>query len=456
MAFLNKLAKEYFKIAAFLAYKLHILEKSVLFIEKAITIVPYERDLYFLLAGYYRAMRKWDGSVSALESVVTRFPTDMGARWALGVWLLKLRRPAIALIHIKSYLDFSNADNNYKLANIYAVLGWCYILLKQWDDADACLNKSRELTPWDLDACIGYVSLYQYTNRSEKTLDLLDEYINNNPDLYPPYIWKARYLHYFSRQPKASLKLYQDGLNRIVDSRIRKYCESYFHAEGMFDGLLDDYSDALISCGEAELALSIITKYKNNRIGSEIDSNNRFLQYYIKTDQIAQAEKFALSELNSIRNVPEILTSLAQLKFGMGKIDEASKMIEEVLKVDSELVEALDLFGTIQIQKRHWQDAINTYESLLTRYPFTADFLKACGSCHLMLNEFNDARDYFETSLKYDERDGDAWLGLANVQLKFDDKEAAVASLRNALKCDWLDIVKRQEALQLLEEIMVE
>lgn len=125
MAFLNKLAKEYFKIAAFLAYKLHILEKSVLFIEKAITIVPYERDLYFLLAGYYRAMRKWDGSVSALESVVTRFPTDMGARWALGVWLLKLRRPAIALIHIKSYLDFSNADNNYKLANIYAVLGWC-------------------------------------------------------------------------------------------------------------------------------------------------------------------------------------------------------------------------------------------------------------------------------------------------------------------------------------------
>lgn len=285
-------------------------------------------------------------------------------------------------------------------------------------------------------------------------MDLLDEYINNNLDLYPPYVWKARYLHYYWREPKASLKWYKDGLYRIVNSRVRKYCELYFHVDGMFDGLLDDYSGALISSGEVELALSIITKYKSNRIGSEIDSKNRFLQYYLKTNETAQAEKFARSELNGTRNAPEILASLAQLEFRKGKIYEASNIIKDALKIDNELVEALDLLGTIQIQKGHWIDAINIYESLLARYPFATDFLKACGTCHFMLNQLDDARDYYESSLKYDERDADAWLELAKVHLEIDNRDLAVSSLQNALKYDWLDAVKRQQALQMLEKLM--
>ncbi len=456
MAFLNKLRKEYFKIVAFLTFKFGAPEKSIFLIQKAVVITPHEKDLYYLLAGYYRTMRKWNDSIDALEAGATLFPTETSLLWALGTWLLKLRRPAAALIHIKSYLDSWNADNDYKLANVYAVLGWCYILLKQWNDAEICLNKSRELAQWDLDACIGYASLYQYTNRPEKAMSLLGDYVDKNPDLYPPYVWKARYLHYYLRQPRAALNWYQDGLDRIVNSRIRKYCELYFHVDGMFDGLLDDYIDALISCDELELALSVIVKYKRNTIGSEADSKNRFLQYYLKTNQIAQAEKFARSELNSARNAPEILVSLAQLEFGRGKIDEASNMIKDALKIDNELVEALDLLGTIQIQKGSWIDALSIYESLLTRYPFAADFLKASGTCHFMLNQLNDARDYYEICLRYNEHDADAWLGLATVHLEFDDRDLAVASLKMALKYDWLDAVKRQHALQMLEQMKSE
>jgi len=407
-----------------------------------------------MLATSQRAAGLREASLHTLKKVINLFPKDFTFLWVLGVWLLQYGRPAEALEYLILYLDnWTDKDNKGGLANIYAVIGQCYLSLKRWREAEEFLYKSRDLAFWDLDACIGIIGLYHYTGHLDKIPVTLNEYIQNSPDLYPPYVWMGHYYQYSLRHAKDSIDWYQKALKRILDPAIRDYCEVYVEASNLFDVLLNQYIDALIACGETNLALTEMQKYERYKIGLPVESIRRLINVHVDLGDFAQAEKFVKSTPKSLKDTPEILSAIANMEYKKGEIDKALSIIKQALQANKEYAPVLDILGAIQVDNKMWDAAIETYGLLVNRFPFAADCLKSLGLCYLNKNELEKARDYYEESVQYDELDADAWVDLGNVYAKLGNNDLALSAFQRSLKYDWLNTEKREQALQMIGQI---
>jgi len=419
--------------------------------------LPVDRNLYLMLANAQRAAGLRDASIHTLQNAINSFPKDFNLLWSLGIWLLQYQRPDDALGYLIRYLDnWTDKDNKNGLANLHAVIGLCYLLLKRWEEAEEFLYKARELAFWDLDACIGVITLYNCTGRLEKIPAILNEYIQHSAGfaaLPPPYFWMGHYYQYSLRRAKDSIEWYRKALERIIDPDVRVYCNAYVETSGLFDPILDEYIDALMACGQTNLILTEIQKYERYKIGAPVESRRRLIDVHVDLGDFAQAEKFVKSTPKALKGTPEILSAIAKMEYKKGEIDKALNNIKQVLLIDDEFPQALDTLGSIQIDNRMWDAAIETYGLLINRSPFATGWLKSLGLCYLNKNEIEKARDYYEESVQYDELDADAWVDLGNVYTKLGNIDLALSAFQRGLKYDWLSTEKRQEALQMISQI---
>jgi tetratricopeptide (TPR) repeat protein len=113
----------------------------------------------------------------------------------------------------------------------------------------------------------------------------------------------------------------------------------------------------------------------------------------------------------------------------------------------------LDTLGLIQLDKKMWNDAIETYRLLVNRFPFATGWLKSMGLCYLNVNQLDMARKYYEEVVQYDELDADAWVDLGNVYAKLGHKALAFSAFQRGLKYDWLNDDARQKALQSINQL---
>jgi len=431
--------------------------KAVRFLEIVLKISPVDGDLHLMLAAAQKAAGLRNESIRTVKNTIKVFPEDPHILWGLGVWLLQFGRPAEALEYLVQYLDnWTDKNNKGSLANVYAVIGLCHLRLKKWQEAEEFLYKSREMAPWDLDACLGIAALYNYTDRFEKIPALLNEYIQRWPDLYPPYYWMGQHYQYMLRRPKDSIEWYQKALEKTIDLDARNYCEVYVEASNLFDVLLNEYIDALIACGETSLILTEIQKYERYGIGLSVESRRRLIDVNVDLRDFAQAEKFAKSTPRALKNMPEILSSIAHMEYKRGEIDKALSIIRQALLIDAEFPQALATLGSIQVDNGMWDSAIKTYELLISRFPFVTNWLNQLGLCYLSINQIEMARKYYEEIVQYDELDADAWVDLGDVYLKLGNHNQAILAFQRALKYDWLDSKKRERALQAIGQLKSE
>lgn len=422
--------------------------RGISYLSKAIRLSPANKEIYFSLALAYRKDRKWDKSIDSLKNALALFPNDLGILWMLGTWLLDLRRPSDALQYLNDYCKRLPQDDKYRLASAYAVLGVCCLFLAKWNEAEDFLEKSRNLVPWDLDACVGTIQLYQKTGRVEKILGFINEYIHEYPHLYPFYAWKGHFFQYSLHRPTDSLEWYKTALEKMSNPEIRKYCEAYLFTINMFDKILDEYVDALFSCDKSDVVFPEIQKYEKYRLGSTIESSKRLIRYYAKVGDLKNAEMAINHVPKNIRETPEVLLSIAIVKDKRGDTTEAIEFIRKAISIDDEYLEAFDVLGSIQIKNKMWIDALATYSLLTERSPQVSHWLKNVGLCYVQLNELQYARKYYEESLRFDKFDADAWVSLGDVYSKLGKIDLALSSYQQGLDHDWLDDNKRQHALQ--------
>ncbi len=172
----------YLRLLARIYLKFDLPVNAKKYLEHAVNLAPQDKELYFLLADAYQRSGQSAKMLSILETATKLFPEEVDFFWALGVRLLHLGDAAGALLNLKYYSE-NFFEDKFKLANINAILGTCYMALMRWDDAEVHLKKSRELVPWDLDAFVGFVELYSSTGRSGLVLGFIDDYINKFPSL---------------------------------------------------------------------------------------------------------------------------------------------------------------------------------------------------------------------------------------------------------------------------------
>lgn len=453
MRYMNRIKTHWYHILAKRYIDNNFPLKGINYLLKAIQLSPANKELYFSLALAYQKDRKWDKSIDSIKNALALFPNDLGILWMLGTWLLDLERPSDAWQYLNEYLKRLPQDDKYRLASAYAVLGVCCLFLDKWNEAEKFLEKSRNLVPWDLDACAGTIQLYQKTGRIEKILGLINEYIHEYPHLYPFYAWKGHYFQYSLHRPIDSLEWYKTALEKMSNPETRKYCEAYLFTFNMFDKILDEYVEALFSCGKSDDVFPEIQKYEKYRLGSIVESNKRLIRYYTNVGDFEKAEIAINNVPQNIRETPEILLSVAIMKDKRGDTTEAIENIRKAISLDDEYLEAFDVLGSIQIENKIWKDALTTYTRLTRRSPQVSHWLRNVGLCYLQLNQLENACKYYEESLRFDKFDADTWVSLGDVYSKLGNSDLALSSYQMGLEHDWLDIQKRQHALQAIAQL---
>ena len=427
--------------------------QAISVLNRALEISPNDVELIVQLGQAYAAEMRWDDVENTFTSAVSRMPDNLQMRRVLGTWLLRRDHYLEALPHFEfCVVNWAEAQENSGPANVQSLLAICYILSGDIESAERLLQSARSEAPWDLDACSGMVDLYRLSDRLELIPELLEQYIQLYPSLYPPYFWLASHNYYYLRQPQSALKWYQLALDRIENVEIRKYCEPYFSTPD-YATMLDIYLNALLDSGEDLKARTLIDNIKENNKGNHGDVRFYMLQYGLSKGNFHEVEKLAIKALGAKKKNIIFWTYLAIAQEKQGKFEQAFESINQALTLNAESVFALTTLASIQMNQKLWEAAIMTNQRLTELMPLSSSSIADLGACYANTDQLDKALSLYQKVVKLDPMGADAWVDLGDIYLRLGKAELAQSACERGLSYEWLSPDKRAQAAKIIESI---
>jgi tetratricopeptide (TPR) repeat protein len=437
---------------ALLALKQPKLALSIL--NNAMRYHPDDRELNLLLGRALADLGAWEKILIALENYIENHPDDFGFIYILGSMLLSQYYHEEALQHFERILKHKEEQKEDFIANIYALKGYCLLLSRQFKKAEEAFEICRETLPWNLNACKGIIELYRSTNRHDEIEIFLKNFIDEYPNLYPPYFWLAHHIHYYLHNPKESKIWYADAVERSLDKENRIFCDVYWTSDKLHLYMLDDYIQALLECEENELALITIRATRGKRIFSNSEIyTKRKANYFLKTGNLALAKKIVQRYPNLLKKSPVLKSMQARIYAEMGELEEARKISEEALSFELVLFEALEVKADILMKQNMWEMAIEILQQLLQRAFLSPDWLMKIAECYVQSGQPEEAISAYKEVVELDPKDANAWAALGKLFSELRKVELTKSAYKEALKYDWLSTSNREESQKALEKL---
>lgn len=117
-----------------------------------------------------------------------------------------------------------------------------------------------------------------------------------------------------------------------------------------------------------------------------------------------------------------------------GKIDDARKLCDAVLKRVPSLVFALNARGLIAMRELDYKNAENYLRRAYTADPENAEYLASLANAVLKLDRLEEAIKLFEKAVELDGENQSARVGLANALHEKNDPEASIAYFQDAVR----------------------
>jgi tetratricopeptide (TPR) repeat protein len=279
----------------------------------------------------------------------------------------------------------------------------------------------------------------------DRVQSYLDEQIHRSPRAYVPNFWKALYTQYYLHEPLNALSYYQVALDNI--SRYKKRLAFYFVTRRYADveTLLHQTIEAYITANKPQNALWLIYKTRL-KVWGDIDLQAMLIYFNICTGNLEIAQKKCLAALNRKPyrgNAADywMLLGLAQLK--QGKLDDSLHSINQALEFDSELDEARNILGSLQMQKKDWASAVQTYQKILFINPFDFKSWKNKGDCHFQIGELDLAKESYEKAVSLNPFEADAWVDLGWIYYHRGEYLLAESACKKGLSYKYLAQEKR-------------
>ena len=173
----------------------------------------------------------------------------------------------------------------------------------------------------------------------------------------------------------------------------------------------------LIAIGDTEKAkkymLKLIDKYPNSYIGhkklAEIYEKQNNLSGAI--DEYVRAIEINTKDYNSYYKIASFLKEL-------NRNEESIKMLNDLIKIKPDNVEASILLGDILCEENVYQDA-------LKNNPGNYDIYYSLGMVYTMLNDFQKAKEYYNTAAEINSMLYNAKFSLAQIAMIYGDLEEA-------------------------------
>ena len=182
----------------------------------------------------------------------------------------------------------------------------------------------------------------------------------------------------------------------------------------------------------------IALKFKNNKLAKKIlldivkkypesyNGHKYLAEVYEKEggmrkaiDEYVRAVDLNKKDYDSYYRISFLLNEL-------GQKDDAKVMLENLLSKKPEYVNATLLLGDIQCDKGEYKEALNTYSRGLKYSPNNYELLYSIGIAYTMLNDFQNAKTYYEKAATINNLLFKAYYDIAKINLisnELDDAE---------------------------------
>ena len=109
----------------------------------------------------------------------------------------------------------------------------------------------------------------------------------------------------------------------------------------------------------------------------------------------------------------------------LGQKDDAKTMLENLLSKKPEYINATILLGDIQCDKGEYKEALNTYYNGLKFSPNNYELLYSIGMAYTLLNDFKNAKEYYEKAATINNLLFKAYYDIAKINLISNELEDA-------------------------------
>lgn len=152
-------------------------------------------------------------------------------------------------------------------------------------------------------------------------------------------------------------------------------------------------------------------------------------------DEKARSHYAALAQEHQDKPVGlEAKVKLAEMEFLAGRLAEAERQVEKVLKVNSRSSDGLILSGRMALARRNGKDAVQAFRIVLHDQPELATVHYLLGQAHQLTGETNLARESFEEAIALYPNQMDAKRSLAVLETRSGRYDQARARLAQLLK----------------------
>ncbi|KMQ52871.1 putative PEP-CTERM system TPR-repeat lipoprotein [Chitinispirillum alkaliphilum] len=183
-----------------------------------------------------------------------------------------------------------------------------------------------------------------------------------------------------------------------------------------------------------------------------IDSENadiRFMLYelYQYTGQTRQAQR-EIEQLVELKQDNKYMLMYAKALFDQNNLDKAVEVVEDILGVEFDNIEALMLKGRIQRSQEDFEGAIETYEEIDLIVQNYAPALYERGETYMEMQRPRWAETFYNRAIRADPEYAPAELGLARMAKLRGNEEEYRKHLENAQRLD----PENPEVLRMLRE----
>ena len=176
----------------------------------------------------------------------------------------------------------------------------------------------------------------------------------------------------------------------------------------------------MLFAGDSKTAKSflikLVTKYPESYFGhkmlAEIYESEGGMRKAI--DEYVQVIDINKKDYNSYYKISYLLNDL-------GKKEEASQMLEVLLRKKPEMIEATTLLGDIYCEQERYKEAANIYNEALKYNPTNYELYYNMGIVYTMLNDFQNAKACYEKAAAINTLLYSGYYNLAKISLIYND-----------------------------------
>jgi tetratricopeptide (TPR) repeat protein len=440
-------------------------DKARLEFRNALQINPLEAEGYYQLALIDEKNQNWKGMYANLSTVESLEPNHVNA-------IVKLGQIQLLSGRLDEAMERAEKALSLEPENIEATLLQATVFIKQekFNEAEKQIDQALSIDSTSMEALSARIMLYKETEQYDAALTAADEALVAHPDSLPVKmiklsIYEAQKDFNAMESLLASLseempdeswiaisrtKLLNDGLNRPQDAR--KVMEDYIAANP------DDIETKLAYVGflnnsDADAAVAKLDQYlAENPDNQELRfAKLEMLQRQGKTDDmVAELEAIIASEPDSDSGL-RAKAVLAGLEASKENFDQAEKMADEVLAIDSQNEQALLIKSKLQIRNEDFDSAISNLRTIIRNNPEADEAMVLLAQVYMKTGSAQLAENSFRQALSVNPRNPQAAMSVASSLMRSNDLDRTENVLIGALEGN----PESEELLQALAQVRI-